>query len=89
VLGRSVVVNTALDYRIKGKIWPMVEQNSTFWHGGVLGGRHQTFITPGVVIGGFPVERRLHLSVGAGYQVAVTAFHQYNHVWILSLRFPF
>jgi Putative MetA-pathway of phenol degradation len=89
VLGRSVVVNTALDYRIKGKVWPMVEQNSTFWHGGLLDGKHQTFITPGVVIGGFPVERRLHFSVGAGYQIAVTAFHQYDHLWVLSLRFPF
>jgi hypothetical protein len=56
VLGRSVVFNTALDYRIKGKLWPMLEQNSTFWHGGLLDGKHQTFITPGVVIGGFPVE---------------------------------
>jgi hypothetical protein len=89
LLGRAVVFNTALDYRIKGKVWPMVEQNSTFWSGGALDGKKQTFITPGLVLGSFPIERRLRFTVGVGYQIAVTSFHQYNHRWILSLRFPF
>ncbi len=69
--------------------WPMVEQNSSFWLGGALGGKEQTFITPGLVLGGFPIEKRLRFAVGAGYQIAVTPFRQYNHRWILSLRFPF
>jgi hypothetical protein len=30
LLGRAIVFNTAVDYRIKGKIWPMLEQNSMF-----------------------------------------------------------
>jgi hypothetical protein len=34
-LGRTIVFNTALDYRIKGIMWPMLEQNST-----LLGGRY-------------------------------------------------
>jgi hypothetical protein len=89
VLGQSIVFNSALDYRIKGKLWPMIEQNSTFWYGGLLDGKRQTFITPGVVLGGFPLKKRLHFSVGVGFQTAVTSFHQYNHRWILSLRFPF
>jgi hypothetical protein len=89
MLGRSIVFNTALDYRIKGKLWPTIEQNSTFWYGGLLDGKRQTFITPGVVLGAFPIEKRLHFSVGVGYQIAATSFRQYNHRWILSLRFPF
>jgi len=89
LLGRTIVFNTAVDYRIKGKIWPMVEQNSTFWSGGALDGKKQVFLTPGLVLGSFPLAERLHLSFGAGVQIAVTQFHQYNHRWILSVRFPF
>jgi hypothetical protein len=89
LLGRSIVFNTAVDYRIKGKIWPMLEQNSIFWAGGTLDGKKEVFLTPGLVLGGFPLAERLHLSVGGGVQIAATSFHQYNHRWILSVRFPF
>ena len=89
VLGRALVFNTAVDYRINGKIWPMVEQNSTFWADGPLSGNKQVFITPGIVIGPFQATGRLHVAFGAGVQIAVTEFHQYNHRWIFSLRFPF
>src|SRR5467141_3227467 len=89
VLGRMIVFNTAVDYRIKGKIWPMLEQNSTFWSGGTLDGKKEVFLTPGLVLGSFPLAERLHLSIGSGVQIAATQFHQYNHRWILSVRFPF
>jgi hypothetical protein len=89
LIGRTILFNTAVDYRIKGKIWPMLEQNSTFWSGGALDGKKQVFLTPGLVLGGFPLAGRLHLSFGAGVQIATTQFHQYNHRWILSVRFPF
>jgi hypothetical protein len=89
LLGRAIVFNTAVDYKIKGKIWPMLEQNSVFWSGGNLDGKKQVFLTPGLVLGGFPLAERLRLSFGAGVQIAVTQFHQYNHRWVLSVRFPF
>jgi hypothetical protein len=89
LLGRAIVFNSAVDYRIKGKIWPMLEQNSVFWSGGTLDGRKEVFLTPGIVLGSFPLAERLHVSVGGGIQIAVTPFHQYNHRAILSLRFPF
>jgi hypothetical protein len=89
LLGRAIVFNSAVDYRIKGKIWPMLEQNSIFWSGGTLDGKKEVFLTPGVVLGGFPVAEQLHLSVGGGVQIAATSFHQYNHRWVLSVRFPF
>jgi len=88
-LGRAIIFNTAVDYRIKGKIWPFIEQNSTFWKGGTLDGKKQVFLTPALILGGFPVAKRLHFTVGGGVQIAATTFHQFNHRWILTTRFPF
>jgi hypothetical protein len=89
VLGRTLLFNTAVDYRIIGKIWPMLEQNSTFWLDGPLNGRKQVFLTPGLVLGPFPLIGTLHVGLGVGVQIAVTPFHQYNHRWIFSIRFQF
>jgi hypothetical protein len=88
-LGRTIVFNTAVNYRIRGIVWPMLEQNSIFWSGGTLDGKKQTFITPGLILGSFRVKDRLRIAVGGGFQTAVTPYHQYNHRWILSVRFPF
>jgi hypothetical protein len=88
-VGRSIVFNTALDYRIKGIMWPMLEQNSTFWAGGALDGKKSVFLTPGLVVGSFPLVGRVRFAVGGGFQTAVTSYHPYNHRWILSCRFPF
>jgi hypothetical protein len=89
VLGRSLIWNTAFQYDIKGKICPMIEQNSTFFLDGPYSGKKQTFLTPGVVFGTFRIARRLGVSVGGGEQIAVTPFHTYDHRWISSIRFPF
>jgi hypothetical protein len=89
VVGRAILFNTAVDYRIKGKIWPMLEQNSTFWVDGPLIGNKQVFLTPGLVLGSFPLLERLRVGVGVGVQIAVSSFHQYNHRWIFSIRLPF
>jgi hypothetical protein len=89
LLGRAIVFNTAVNYKIRNKFWPMLEQNSVFWSGGALDGKKQVFLTPGFVLGSFSVAERLRFAIGAGVQIAVTEFHQYNHRWILSLRFPF
>jgi hypothetical protein len=89
VLGRAIIFNTAVEYKIKGKIWPLLEQNSTFWSGGTLDGKKEVFLTPGLLLGRFPLAERLHLLVGGGVQIAATQFHQFNHRWILSVRFPF
>jgi len=89
LLGRAIIFNTAVNYKIKNRIWPMLEQNSAFWLGGALDGKKQVFLTPGLVLGPFNVAERLHFAIGTGVQIAATEFHQYNHRWILSLRFPF
>ncbi len=89
LLGRTIVFNTAIQYKIKGKIWPMLEQNSTFWSGGTLDGKKEVFLTPGLVLGKFPLAERLNFMIGGGLQIAATQFHRDNHRWILSVRFPF
>jgi hypothetical protein len=89
VLGRTVVWNTAVDYRIQGKVWPMLELNSTSWSGGTLDGKKEVFLTPGLVVGSFPLAERLHLGLGVGVQLAVSEFRRYNHRWIASVRLPF
>jgi hypothetical protein len=89
VLGRMIIFNTAVDYKIKGKVWPVLEQNSTFWSGGTLDGMKEVFLTPGLVLSSFQLRERLHFAAGGGVQIAATQFHQFNHRWILSVRFPF
>jgi hypothetical protein len=89
LFGRAIIFNTAVNYKIRNKFWPMLEQNSVFWSGGILDGKKQVFLTPGFVLGSFSVAERLRFAIGTGVQIAVTEFHQYNHRWILSLRFPF
>ena len=89
LLGRAFLWNTAFQYGIKGKLWPMIEQNSTFYSDGPYSGKKQTFLTPGVVFGAFQIAERLHFAVGTGVQIAVTQFHTYDHHWIWTMRFPF
>jgi len=75
--------------RVLKKLWPEVEVNATFWPDGTNDGNKQVFLTPGIVLGRFPIRNRLGFTVGGGVQIAATHFHQYNHNWILSLRLPF
>lgn len=89
LIGRQIVWNTAFQYRVLRRMWPELEVNSTFFSGGPNDGKKQTFLTPGLVLGKFPIWRRLGFTVGGGLQTAATRFHTYNHKWILTVRFPF
>ncbi|MGO9086541.1 MAG: transporter [Candidatus Sulfotelmatobacter sp.] len=92
-LGRVVVWNTVAQYRIGKLFWPEIESNATFYHGGANDGRAQDFLTPGLMISKFKLERdprnRLALVFGGGMQIAVTQFHTYNHGLVLSARMLF
>jgi hypothetical protein len=88
-IGRPVAWNTAFQYHVKRVFWPEVEVNSTFWNGGTQGGKKQTFITPGIVLGRFPIHHRVAFTFGAGVQIAATHYHPTNHNVIVSLRLPF
>jgi Putative MetA-pathway of phenol degradation len=88
-LGRPILSNTAFQYRIARKFWPEFEVNSTFWPDGTRAGKKQVFLTPGLVIGRIPLRHRLGLTLGAGFQIAATRFHAYNHNLIFTVRLPF
>lgn len=88
-LGHTVISNTAFQYHVLKKFWPEAEINSTFWLGGSNGGKKQTFLTPGIIIGRFPIHHRVALVGGVGFQIAATHFNQYNHAVVATLRMPF
>jgi len=92
-LGRVVVWNTATQYHLGKFFWPEIENNATFYHGGANDGRVQDFVTPGLMLSKFKLERdprnRLALVVGGGMQIATTHFHSYNHGLVLTARMLF
>lgn len=88
-LGRAFLWNATFQYSLKKMIWPMIEQNSTFYFDGPNEGKEQTFLTPGLVFGNSRLVERLHLGIGGGIQIAVTPFHTYDHHWVWSVRLPF
>lgn len=89
VLGRTIVWKNTAQVHVFKKLWPELEANTTFFSGGVNGGRKQTFLTPGLVIGKFHIAKRIGLTFGGGFQIAATHFHLNNHNGIFSIRFPF
>jgi len=92
-LGRVVVWNTATQYHLGKFFWPEIENNATFYHSGANDGRVQDFVTPGLMLSKFKLERdprnRLALVVGGGMQIATTHFHSYNHGLVLTARMLF
>jgi hypothetical protein len=89
VLGRQILFNNAFQFKVAQRFWPDLETNSTFFVDGPHSGNQQTFLTPGLVIGPFQIAQRLHIAPAFGIQIAATHFHQYDHRWIWSMRFPF
>ncbi len=88
-IGRTLLWNTALQYHAARYLWPELEFNYTNWFGGVRDGKQQMFVTPGLVLGRFPIHNRIGLTLGAGFQIAATEFHQYNHAFVGTIRMPF
>jgi hypothetical protein len=87
--GHVVAFNNAFQYHVDHYFWPEVEVNSMFYHGGPNAGKSQTFLTPGMVIGRFPIHNRVAFTFGAGIQIAATQFHTFNHNVVLTARVPF
>lgn len=88
VIGRTYPWNNAFQYQV-GKLWPEIEVNYTHFQQGANDGRTQLFLTPGIVIGRFPIHKRVAFVFGGGFQIATTHFHTNNHNGILTLRLPF
>jgi hypothetical protein len=87
--GTPILGNLAFQYRVVRYLWPEVEVNYTYWPNGDRHGDQQVFITPGIVIGKVPIWKRLGITVGAGFQVAVSKGATYHNASIVSVRFPF
>ena len=88
-LGHTITWNNAWQYKIGRLFWPELESNTNFYRSGANDGKVQSFLTPGIVMGRFPLHNRIGLTVGAGEQIAVTRFHTYNHSLVLTARMPF
>lgn len=92
--GRTVHSNTVAQYKIGKYVSPELELNSTRYFGGTRDGKTQTFLTPGVILGKFPIRAasahsRMGLVGGVAFQTAVTHYHTYNHAVVMSLRLAF
>jgi Putative MetA-pathway of phenol degradation len=88
-IGNAVTFNTALQYRLPRKFWPEIEFNGVHWPNGQRAGNTQVFVTPGIVLGRIRLSRRASVTLGAGFQTAITHYHLYNHSVLVSMRVPF
>lgn len=88
-IGVPIVWNTALQAYAFKRLWPELEFNYTHFIDGPNSGKDQLLLTPGVIFGRFPIEGRVKLVVGFGYQIPVTSFQAIDHGWILTVRTPF
>lgn len=88
-VGRTIVWNTVAQQHVGKFLWPELEANSSFFKGGPNDGKKQTFITPGILLGRFPIHNRVGLTLGGGMQIAASHYHQYNHAMIFTARIPF
>ena len=94
--GDALTWNTTIQYHLLGVLWPELEINDIFWLGGERAGKHQIVLTPGVVLGRIPLGDHARLSVGVGYQLAVSPdtireplTPQFRNNFILTTRFSF
>jgi len=87
--GTPIAYNTALQYHAGQYFWPEVEFNYTYWPNGEHKYKNQLFVTPGLVLGRFPIWHRVGVTLGAGYQVAVSDKPLTRNNFILSARIPF
>jgi hypothetical protein len=88
-LGVPLAWNTTFQYHIFKYLWPEFETNYSWQSYGEETGHNVLFLTPGILIGRIPIHNRVGLTFGAGYQVAVTKYHPYNHSVVLTARIPF
>ena len=88
-LGRTYAWNNALQYHVARHLWPEVEINAAWFDQGKNSGRHQVFITPGLLVGRLQLTPRIGLTVGAGVQLAVSEFRTFVNSPIVSIRLPF
>lgn len=92
-IGRTISWNTVAQYKVGNYLWPELEVNSSYYHGGANSGKNQTFLTPGIMMSKIKLRRdprdRLGLVLGTGMQIATSSFHSYNHGLVITGRLTF
>jgi hypothetical protein len=95
-LGQQIQINTALQYHVGKLFWPEIEANWTYYPDGQRAGLNQLFLTPGLAIGRLTLSQTLKLTLGIGYQFAVSPDYRpkpltpaYAHDWLFSSRMNF
>ena len=93
-LGRPILWNAAGQYHLGKYLWPELEFNSTYFHGGPNDAKTQSFVTPGFTVGRIKVRSseensRLGIGIGGGMQIATSRFHSNNHGLIFTGRLLF
>lgn len=92
-IGRTIQWNTVAQYKVGKYLWPELEINSSYFHGGPNDGKNQTFLTPGMMVSKVKLrsdpKNRLALLFGGGMQIATSSYHSYNHGLILTSRVTF
>ncbi len=92
-VGRTVTWNSTAQYRLGKIFYPELEANANFYCGGPNDGKNQTFLSPGLMVSKIKFRKdprdRLSLTSGAGFQIATSTFHSYNHALVLTSRFAF
>lgn len=88
LIGRQFISNTAFQARFDRLFWPEFEVNAIDFQGGPNDGKKQVFLTPGVLIGRFALNRCSGLTFGVGMQIAASEYHSYNHSLLFSVRLP-
>lgn len=92
-IGRTITWNTVAQYKVGKYLWPELEVNSSYFHGGANDAKNQTFLTPGLMVSRVKLRSdpkdRLALLFGGGMQIATSSFHSYNHSLVLTGRMTF
>ena len=92
-IGRTISWNTVAQYKVGKYLWPELEANASYYHGGPNDGKTQTFLTPGLMVSRVKLRHdpkdRLALLLGTGIQIATSHYHSYNHGLILTGRLTF
>jgi hypothetical protein len=90
--GRSIAWNALTQMHATPHVWFEVENNATFFIGGIHDGKMQNFVTPAA----FYILRRKQWKPAhpfcvfdSGMQIATSGFHTYNHNLISEVRVLF
>lgn len=88
--GKPILANVTAQYHLVDILWPELEANYTYWPDGTNEGKSQVFLTPGIIFGRFPIQDRVKLIVGVGYQMALSPHDpSYNRNLVLTARTTF